>query len=716
MAALQTIRDRGGLLVSIVIGLALVAFIVGDALSSGSSMFNSDRNQVGEIAGEGVSITDYQNRVTQQEEMLKAMNGITALNEDQQSMLRNNIWQQMIMEKLMGTEYEELGLSVSGEELYDVLLGENMTPAMRQLFADPKTGVVDKERARMIVKQILETPLNPNAPEYGAMLNQKNYWLNMEHETSDARLLNKYGILLAKGMFITDEQAKENAEGNATKSDISYIVKNYSSIDDSSINVSNNEIKEYYDNNQARFQQEESRRIVYVNFDVEPSGEDFSETEKNVKELIDEFATSNEPMKFVNLSSDVKANLDYYKKEDITNDSLATFLFSDNTGVFGPYLENNSYKISRVGDVKMLPDSVRARHILISPQNNNYAQAKAIADSLANLLKKGADFEDLAINNSADQNSAVNGGDLGWFNQKMMVQPFSDTVFFSKKNDIKVVLTQYGAHVVQVTDMAKPVKKIQIATIEKEINPSGKTTNKIYNDARNFATGIKDLATFDKKVEETGLTKRIATVGKNFKTIAGMDNAREMIRQIYMTEEPGVVLTKDESIIFTNGNKYTVAVLVNIDEEGIAPISNVSSTIKRILVQKKKAELLKKELTELIGGSESLLSLAQKVGVDVKEATEINFNSFQIPGAGIEPRIIAAASIIEQGKLSAPIEGNQGVFVIMVNNRTSNEVTPKEIQETKASLQQVNMYRANYQAIEAIIKNGEVKDQRYKFY
>ena len=173
MAALQTIRDRGGLLVSIVIGLALVAFIVGDALSSGSSMFNSERNQVGEIAGEGISITDYQNKVTQQEEMLKAMNGITALNEDQQTMLRNNIWQQMIMEKLMGREYEELGLTVNGEELYDVLLGDNMTPAMHQLFADPKTGVVDKERARMIVKQILETPLNPNSPEYGAMLNQK---------------------------------------------------------------------------------------------------------------------------------------------------------------------------------------------------------------------------------------------------------------------------------------------------------------------------------------------------------------------------------------------------------------------------------------------------------------------------------------------------------------------------------------------------------------
>lgn len=343
-------------------------------------------------------------------------------------------------------------------------------------------------------------------------------------------------------------------------------------------------------------------------------------------------------------------------------------------------------------------------------------QAKAAADSLAELLKKGANFEELAKANSTDQNSAVNGGDLGWFNQRAMIQPFSDTVFFSKKNDIKVVLTQYGAHVVQVTDMAKPVEKIQIATVEKEISPSTKTTNKIYNDARSFATNVNNLDDFNKKVEEAGLTKRIATVNKNEKTIAGMDNAREMIRRIYLTEEPGVVATTDGSIIFENGNKYTVAVLTDIEEEGIAPINNVAANIKRILIQKKKAEQLKKELASAQSGSGSLLSIAQKAGVDVKEATEISFNSFQIPGAGIEPRVIAAASVVEQGKISTPIEGNQGVYIIMVNNRTTEDVTPETVQQTKEGMQQANMYRANYQAIQAILKNGNVIDQRYKFY
>lgn len=706
MAALQTIRDRGGLLISIVIGLALAAFIIGDALSSGSSVFNSERNQAGEIAGESVSIMDYQNMVGQQEELIKAMNGLSALNEEQQTMLRNNIWQQLVMTKLMDAEYEEIGLGVSSEELYDIMLGDNMSPSIRQLFADPTTGTVDKERARTIVSQILESP------DQG----QKAYWLNMEKEIGENRKLTKYHDLVGKALFITDEQATENAAGNVSKADISYIVKNYNTIDDSTISISNKEIETYYQENQARFQQEESRRIAYVNFDIDPSGEDYAETEKAVAELVDEFAASDEPMEFVNLTSDRKADLAYYKKSELGNDSVANYLFAHKNRVYGPYLENNAYKISRVGSVKMLPDSVRARHILIAPQNNNYAQAKAVADSLANLLKKGANFEQLARANSTDQNSAVNGGDLGWFNQRTMVQPFSDTVFFAKRNEIKVVVTQFGAHVVQVTQRAKPVEKIQVATIEKEITPSNKTTNKIYNDARHFASQIANAEDFNKQAEEQGLTKRIATVNKNDKTIAGMDNARDMIRQIYLAEEPGLVKTTDESIIFTNGNKYTVAILTQIDEEGTTPIRQVSATIKRILMQQKKAELLKKELAGLMSGSESLLSVAQKAGVDVKEAAEVSFNSFQIPGAGIEPRVIAAASVTEQGKLSMPIEGNQGVYVLMVNSRTNEEVTPEMVQEARTNMTQMNLYRANYQAVQAIIKHGEVKDQRYKFY
>lgn len=379
MATLQNIRNRGGLLVSIIIGLALVAFIVGDALSSGASVFNRSRNQIGEIAGKGISIQEYQNKVTKNEEVVKMMNGLTALNDEQQTMLRENTWQQMVMQDIMNREYEELGINVSGDELYDMLLGENISPIIRQMFTDPNTGILDLNQARTVIKNLIDSPGNSQ---------QKAYWLNIEEQVSDTRKQSKYNNLLAKALFTTDAQAEEAVEGNAVKSDISYIVKNYSSIDDSTIQVSDSEIKAYYDSRKKLFEQPESRKIVYVNFDIEASSDDYNETEKLVADLVDEFTEAQNPAEFVSLSSDKKFDGTYYKKSEITNDSLAEFLFKNPKAVFGPYLENNSFRISRVADRRMLPDSVRARHILITPQNNDYAHAKNMADSLANVLKK----------------------------------------------------------------------------------------------------------------------------------------------------------------------------------------------------------------------------------------------------------------------------------------------------------------------------------------
>lgn len=703
MATLQTIRNRGGLLVSIVIGLALVAFIVGDALNSGASIFNSSRNEVGEIAGESISIMDYQNKINKNEEMIKMMNGTSALSEEQQAMLRENTWQQMVMDIVMNREYDELGISVSGDELYDMLLGDNMNPTVRQMF-----GNADPNQIRAYIKSLMDLPAsNP----------QKAFWLNLEDQITTTRKQAKYNDLVAKALYTTDAQAEEMAENGAAKADISYIVKTYASVEDSTIQVSNDEIKNYYESHKKLFEQPESRKIVYVNFDVEASGEDYAETEKWVAKLIAEFAESENPQEFVDLSSDKKFDASYYKKSEIANDSLADFLFNAKNTVYGPYVEDNSYRISRVANRKMLPDSVRARHILIAPENNNYLQAKNVADSLAGLLKKGADFETLAKQFSADQNSAVNGGDLGWFGPRMMVQPFSDTAFFAKVREIKVVVTQFGAHVIQVTDRARPVEKIQIATIEKEIVPSQTTINKIYNEARSFAAHVSNQADFDKSVSDFNLSKRIATLNKNDKNIAGMENARELVRQTYLASTPGkAILNNEGSNIFDSGNKFTVAVLTDIQEEGVAPVNTVAGTIKRELLRKKKAEILEKELQAAISGSESLLSVAQKTGLDVKDAADVSFNSFQIPGAGIEPKVIASATLTEQGKISEPIAGNQGVYVIMVNNRTADEMTPELLSQTKEGLEQSSKYRATYQAVQALLKNAEIKDTRYKFY
>lgn len=703
MATLQNIRNRGGLLVSVIIGLALIAFIAGDALSSGSAIFGT-RNQAGVVAGESISIMDYQKEILKNEEFLKMMHNVSALNEQQQNDVREETWQQIVNGLVMGREYEELGIEVTSEELFDMLLGNNMHPVIKQLF-----GNADQGQIREYVKYLMS--LNDNDP-------QKSYWLNLEEQLADNRKSIKYNSLLSKGLYVTNAEAQATLNNNVNKADISYVVRNYASVSDSAVSISNNEIKEYYNSHKNLFQQQESRRIAYVNFDITPSADDYSETRKWINSLKEEFETTDNAVEFVDLSSDVKFDATYYRKDEITNDSLADFLFASDKGVYGPYMENQTYKISRIASTKMLPDSVRARHILIAPENNNYAVAKHIADSLADLLRKGADFEAFARQYSTDQGSAVNGGDLGWFGPKAMVQPFSDTAFFANTNEIKVAVTQFGAHIIQVRNRAKLVKKIQIASIAKEIVPSQATINKTYNQARAFATDVKTVADFDKKVQETGTTKRYASVNKNNRLIADITDARDIVRQVYLSKKVNeVVLNNEGSNIFDTGDRFVVTVLTEINEEGFSPLNAVSVSIKQELIRRKKAEIIKKEMTDAISGSQSLLSVAQKFYASVREATDLSFTSLQIPGAGIEPKVIATAMTLEENKMSAPIEGNTGVYVIVVNNRNVNEaIDATDIEGTRTGMQQSVAYKATYQAPQALMKQAEVKDSRYKFF
>lgn len=706
MAALQNIRNKGGILVSIIIGIALIAFIVDPSILGNPASY---RNKVGEVAGTSIGIQEYQQRITENEEMIKQMNGVVGLTDEQQYMIRENTWEQIVAEIILNEQYEELGIGLSGDELYDVLLGNNMSPAIAQLFADPTTGQVDKQRAVETIKYLINAPAG--TPE-------KNYWLNMEQQIKASQLQTKYMTLIAKGLFVTDEEAKAYLEGSSVNADLSYIVKSYNTVSDSAVQVTNNEIRDYYNSHGYLFQQPESRQIAYVNYDITASAQDIQETEKWVADLKEEFAEATDALEFADLSSEEKFPSIYYKKGEVDNPELDKFIFEEKSAdVFGPYMQSNAYRIARVADRRMLPDSVRARHILVVPMQNDIEGAKLLADSLAQVIRQGGDFEEMARTYSADQNSAVNGGDLGWFTRDQMIQPFSDSVFFSKRREVKVVATQYGFHVVQLTDMTKPVEKVRLAIVSKDITPSQETVNKIYNDARTFASNLNTEADFEAAVEKYGQTKRLANLTKNDRTISGIENGREVVREAFLADGEGQVLTtKDKSPIFETGDKFTIAVLVSIKEEGTAPLNTVAGNIKRELIRQKKAEIIAKDLEKSLSGSESLLSVAQKAGAEVIDATDVNFNSIQLPGAGIEPKVIAQIMEMPENQLSRPIEGNQGVYVVMVTAKHTLEVTPEQIAQEKLQLTGLNINRVNYQLLPALEKKNEIVDERYKFY
>ncbi|MBN2597248.1 SurA N-terminal domain-containing protein [Labilibaculum sp.] len=707
MATLQKIRNRG-VFIGIIIGGALLAFIAGDALKSGGSLLANSRNEMAEIAGESVNIRDFQNRFNHSLEINKLMSGQNSIPSEQIERLREQVWQQMVQEFVMNREYDELGISISSEELFDMVQGRNIDPAIRQLFQN-ENGLVDKDQVVATLKQLIAAP--NGTP-------QKAYWLNIEESIITQRNLAKYNTLVQKGLYMPNVLVKDMAMKGSKKVDFNYIVKSYNLIPDSTINVSESEIRDYYSKHEDLFKQTESRKIEYVSFDVEPSTEDYKATEKWVTDLKEDFTNENNNVQFVELNGDSDFNAYFFKQDEITNADLNAFAFSANKGdVFGPYFENEMYKMAKLNEVKMLPDSVKARHILIRPVNGDFKSAEAKADSLKALLAKGAEFAVLAKENSSDQGSAVNGGDLGWFTQGKMVQPFNDAAFSSKNNEVKVVLTQFGAHVIQVTNMSKPVKKVQLAIVDRKVEASQKTIQAAYAKARTFAGNNLDKDAFEKAITAEGVSRRTANLKRETKLIPGLENSRDLVRAAYNTDDmESILLNNDNSAVFEFGNKFVVAILSDIKEEGIASIQEKVSEIKREIRKDKKAELIIDEMTKSSAGAQSLLSVAQKENLEVKTATGISFQSFQIPGAGIEPKVISTASMLEKGKISSPVKGNQGVYMLVITNENSDEVSDVTVQAFKSRLEQGYQYRTNYQAFQALKDNANVIDKRYKFY
>lgn len=706
MAALQKIRNRGTLLGTI-IGLALLAFIAGDALKSGSSLFSSSKNEIAEIAGESISIKDFQNEVKGSEIVTRMMSGQNALNSQQLDQLREQVWQQTVSRNVMSEEYKNLGIDVSSEELSDMVFGRDIDPLIQQLFKG-ENGQVDKQKIVSTLKQLIAAP--NNTP-------QKAYWLKIEDDLKIKRNIQKYNALLSKGLYTPKALAKNASEKSSSTSDISYIVKSYSSIADSTIDISDSEIKEYYNSHLDLFKQRESRKIEYVSFTVEPSTADYKSTEKWLTKIKTDFTNTKNNIQFVELKSDKKFTSYFFKEGENKNVKLNDFMFSsEKNAVSEIYTEGDVYRIAKINNIKMMPDSVKARHILIRPTTSIQA-AKKTADSLKVLINKGANFAKLAKEFSSDQGSAVNGGDLSWFKQNRMVKEFNDAAFNSSKNEISIVETQFGVHLIQVTGISKKHKKIELAIIERKVQASQQTFQSVYAVARKFAGNSQSRIAFNKAIEEQGLTKRSATLSKTSKEVRGLTNSRSLIRAAYKAEDTeNILASADGAQIFEFDNKFVVASLSNIKEEGYSPVTEVVYNIKSKLLKDKKAVLLINSLLKNTKGSQSLLSIAQKEKVQVKEASNISFQSFQIPGAGIEPNVIGIASTLEKDKISAPIQGNQGVYVVLVKNKTTTPVTEDTVKQLQARMQQSYAYRSSRQAYEALKANANIVDSRYKFY
>ena len=695
MATLERIRNKGGILVAVVIGLALFAFILGDFLKRNGGGNQANSIEVGEINGTTITYAEYQNEIGQAEDFRKLQTGTSSLDENTQYQIRNQVWEQLVQEIIMGEKFEDAGIEVSTEEVLEMATGKNAHPAIRQMFSDPQTGVFNQAAVINFLKN-RKRDRNANL-----------YWEYIKKAIVNEKLNTKYANLYRKGFYTTQNMIESEAKANLRTVDFDFVAVNYSTIPDSTIEVSNSEIKAYYNDHLEDYKQDAERTIEYISFAVNPSDEDKQLAEKWITDTKEEFSNpATDAGQFVTMNSDLPYEDKNLKAEDLRI-TIKDFVVNGNVGdVYGPYLEDETYKLSRIVSIKQMPDSVRARHILIQEQNP--ATANAIADSLINLINNGSDFAELARKNSKDTGSAINGGDLNWFKEGMMVKPFNDACFSAKKGDVLKVETQFGVHIINIQNVGKPVTKYNVATLAREIKYSSKTYQQIYSEANKFAANNNTADKFIEAIKAENKTPRFATLKANDRNVRGLENSRRLVQWAFEGEVNDMSPT-----IYEFGNQFVIAVITDAKEEGYQPVNDVASRIKSLIAKDKKAEIIMKKFVDNTKTSQSLSSLAQKMESTVQSAANINFASYQVTGAGFEPALIGLATNAEVDKISIPVKGNRGVYVVKVTSETIAENA--DLEAAKRTLTQSNEYKVR-SLNTAIREEAEITDSRAKYF
>ena len=702
MATLQTIRNRAGIAIAILIGLALAAFILGDLFKSTSSLTRGKQMELGVVKGNTITQPEFQAKTSELEEIYKMNSGKTSLDAQTIEQIREQTWQNMVRNLTMKDIYADLGIGVSSQELFDMVQGKNPHAIIQSIFRDPNTGTINRPALIQFLKY----------QQSNSTGKERNYWLFIENQIIEERSFSKYNNLLAKGIYVTSDEAKSDLQGRNHQANIQFVAKPFSSVSDSTVKVSDAELKAFYEKNKENYKQENNRNIEYVSFPVVASKTDEDKLIKWTSDIKAEFASVEDPAAFVNINSDVPFDPSFFKKDDLSPE-IGAFAFAGKVGdIYGPYKDGTSWKLAKIQKFEELPDSVEARHILIRVNSQEeLAKATTTIDSIKNLIVvKGQKFEDVARAKSEDTGSANNGGSLGWMRRGMMVKPFEDAAFFGKVNDIQIVKTQFGLHLLQVTNRGKTAPNVQLAIINRVIEPSSQTYQATYTLASKFASANQDANKFNAAIVAQGLTKRSANIRENDKDIPGLENSRTLIRAAYKAKTGSVISGTEGTPIFELGNQFVIATLTNEQEKGIASFISVKPRVELELKKEKKAQ----QLIEKMSGKTDLNQLASSLGVTVGEAQNITFETNSIPGVGFEPAIAGAAAALDANQVSKPVAGTSGVYVVKATG--VNMGTDQDIKADKQKLAASINYRANTLAFEALRENAKIVDKRSKFY
>ncbi len=709
MQIIQTLRDKGGIIVIVVIALSLIGFILMDSRTGSENSARSLAATVGSINGEKIELGEFNKRVDLTK-MMQEQNSRQPVPASQMNQVRENTWQQLVAEKLFFKEAAKLGIDLSPKELSTILFSNDQNnPLMQEAsLKDSLTGQLDPAK----VQDALKKMKTRKAEERQAYIEARIAPLRLNS------VAQKYNALISAGGYYANWMKQRDEKMNAEFAVIQYVSIPYTDISDSAVTVSDADINAYIAKNKELFKQEEGRRISYVTFSQNASAADSTELMTQMTQLKSEFAADSNARAFVALKGSIIDYNDVFitkaKQPTQYTDSIVA---APRGTVTGPFVDGGAMILAKVIDSKEMPDSAAARHILIGTINPQTQQpirddavAKKLADSLLTAIKAGANFTALALQYSDDQVSKIKGGDLGNFAQGTMVPEFNDFVFEKPIGAMEVVKTQFGYHIINVTNKSNFAPAYKIAYLAKDLVPSSNTINKASTDAAKASAQPNGKALLDYAAKNgLGITKEPTPVKPDAYQIGSLADARQVVKWIYEAE------VGDVSEPFNLDDKFVVVTVDKIEKEGVQDAATARPNVEAAVRIEKKAAIIKAKL----GANPTLESAMQAYGKQIETAgadSSITMFAQMIPNLGLENKLIGAAFNKDYAAKASPaIQGTSGVFVIKTQSINSKGAMPEADKAKFLDTQKTAARNVSGVWFESLKEQADIKDNRGKY-
>ena len=665
MASLQRIRNHGALLIAIV-GLAMLAFILGDFLNSGSSFFNRSRENVGVIEGQKIHYTEYEAAKDQLTEVYKIESGRSDFDEDTYAQIRNQVWNMMMMDYTLRAQAKEIGMDVTVDELSELCIGENPHQILRsrRAFMD-ENGQFNRDAVKNLIAAINDG--SEEAAQNANLQQAKTYWLYWEKAVRISYMQEKYTALLQHLLKANSLDAEFAFDSRQKGVSAEYAMQPYYTVADSLVKVSEGDIKKLYNQKKEQFKQTPNRAIKYVAFNIVPSEDDFKAAETLMNNLQEEFKTTDDIALVVNTNSDIMYDGRDYSEETVPA-QFKEFAFAkgakagDCTGIL---FENNTYAMARIMKAGYsLPDSV---------------ELKAIVEG-------GEDQE------------------LGWFKADQLPKNIAEPALNGKRGDKFTVAQGMGEQTYEIMEIGKPTPKVKLAILAREVTPSSKTYSIIYNNAKQFIVTNNNAEALEKAAQEAGMAvipqyNLTATTDK----VGQLKGSRTIVRWAFDAKEGAV------SDVFECGDQFIVAALTEVNDGEYRSLDAVRAELTFEATNNAKAAYIKKQLK----GAETLEAAAQIMNQPVQHIERVSLADSRFGNAGMEPAVIGKTIALGENALSEPIQGNMAVFVVKTG-AANNAADELNTEVEKAQLESRYAYLP-YQAIQLVEDKAEVTDNRANF-